>query len=118
MSEKKNSGAHFNEYGEIIRDSKDTVAVEPDDSLKAFTARLAHLSSDSKKTAQNGLTHVASNGKKAVQATNKQFKETVNNGIVMPAAKKVSSSPKMSAYAEDYISRLLTGDNKDDIEYE
>lgn len=103
MSEKKNSGAYFNEYGEIIRDSKDTAAVEPDDSLKAFTARLAHLSA---------------NGKKAAQNANKQFKETVNNGIVMPAAKKVNSSPKMPIWAENYVEKLLTGEEKDDIEYE
>lgn len=69
------------------------------DMKKKLKARMAHLASSGKKVAQSGLTHVASGSKKAVQATNKQFKDTVDNGIVMPAAKKVNSSPKMSARA-------------------
>lgn len=88
------------------------------DMKKKLKARMAHLASSGKKVAQSGLTHAASGSKKAVQATNKQFKETVNNGIVMPAAKKVNSSPKMSVRAENYVERLLTGEDKGDIEYE
>lgn len=88
------------------------------DMKKKLKARMAHLASSSKKVAQSGLTHVASGSKKAVQATNKRFKNTVDNGIVMPAAKKANSSPKMSARAENYVERLLTGEDKGDIEYE
>lgn len=88
------------------------------DMKKKLKARMAHLASSGKEVVQSGLTHAASNGKKAVQATNKQFKDTVDNGIVMPAVKKANSSPKMSARAENYVERLLTGEDKGDIEYE
>lgn len=88
------------------------------DMKKKLKARMAHLASSGKEVVQSGLTYVASGSKKAVQATNKQFKNIVNNGIVMPAAKKVNSSPKMSARAENYVERLLTGEDKGDIEYE
>lgn len=88
------------------------------DMKKKLKARMAHLALSGKKVAQSGLTHAASGSKKAVQATNKQFKDTVDNGIVMPAAKKVNSSPKMPTWAENYVEKLLTGEEKDDIEYE
>lgn len=88
------------------------------DMKKKLKARMAHLASSGKEVVQSGLTHAASGRKKAVQATNKQFKDTVDNGIVMPAVKKANSSPKMSARAENYVERLLTGEDKGDIEYE
>lgn len=102
MSEKKKSGVHFNEHGEIIRDSKDVV--EPDVHLKAFTARLEHLASD---------------GKKAMQDTGKHFKDVVDNGIVGPTIEKAKSNHNMPAWGEDYIEKMLTGEEKgDDMEYE
>lgn len=70
---------------------------------KAFTTRLERL---------------ASNGRKAVQNTNEHFKNTVDNGIVMPAAKKVNSSSKVPIWTENYVEKLLTGEEKGDIEYE
>lgn len=88
------------------------------DMKKKLKARMAHLALSGKEVVQSGLTYAASGSKKAVQATNKQFKDTVDNGIVMPAVKKANSSPKMSARAENYVERLLTGEDKGDIEYE
>lgn len=102
-----------------VDDVEDAETAEADPLSDMFKARLKQLSAKGKNAAKTAGKHLAAKGKSAVHATGKNFKDVVDNGIVGPTVKKVNSNHNMPAWGEDFIEKMLTGEEKgDDMGYE